>query len=562
MAFTFGKEFTASAFTGVENSFIKEYLPSASGDAVKVYLYGLYLCRTDETDITAEDFALKTGVPVDTVLDCLKYWEEFGLISVLSTSPLSVVYLPANSFSSYKPRKIKAEKYTDFSKSVQAILPSRMISTGEYTEYFNIMETYGILPDAMILIIKYCADLKGPSVRYQYVSAVAKNFGKDGITTVEQVERRLSSYMLFTGAIARILKAMGVKRQPEVEDLTYLKKWTEEMNFEPEVIEFAASKLKRGSVEKLDAFLLELYSIKSFSKGEIADYLGKKQSIYDLAVKINRALSVYTEVMDTVVDTYTKKWLSFGFTGDTLLFIASYCFKSGKNTLQYMDELVCGLRERGFIDLSSVSDYFESVKRTDEFIGKVLLTAGVNRRPNSWDRNNLATWKSWNFSEEMILEAAKTAAGKSSPIPYMHGVLSNWKRDGVYTLSAISTENEQKSGALTQEEYNLEYERRRNKAVSRAQKNFEKAMGISGFAEIYGRLNSIEKDLAFAEIGKNEEMLAALKAEKENLTAAAEDLLKPLSLSLSDLSVKYACDKCNDTGYVGSKRCDCFNKKV
>ena len=562
MAFTFGKEFTASAFTDVENSFIKEYLPSASGDAVKVYLYGLYLCRAGETDVSVEDFAAKTGVAVDTVLDCLKYWEEFGLISVLSTSPLSVVYLPSNTFTSYKPRKIKAEKYTDFSKSVQAILPSRMISTGEYTEYFNIMETYGILPDAMILIIKYCADLKGPSVRYQYVSAVAKNFAKDGVTTVEQVERRLSSYVLFTGAIARILKAMGVKRQPEVEDLSFLKKWTEEMNFEPEVIEFAAGKLKHGSIEKLDAFLLELYSIKSFSKGEIADYLGKKQAIYDLAVKINRALSVYTEVMDTVVDTYTKKWLSFGFTGETLVFIAGYCFKTGKNTLQYMDELVCGLRERGFIDLSSVSDYFESVKKTDEFISKVLLTAGVNRRPNAWDRNNVATWKSWNFSEEMILEAAKTAAGKSSPIPYMHGVLSNWKRDGVFTLSAVSGKDEPKTSALTQEEYNLEYERRRNKAVSRAQKNFDKAMGIDGFAEIYGRLNSIEKDLAFAEMGKNEELLSSLKAEKEKLTIAAENLLKPFSITLADLSVKYACDKCNDTGYVGSKRCDCFNKKV
>lgn len=563
MSFSFSKEFSAASFTGIENAFIKEYLPASSGDAVKVYLYGLYLCQNHEDDITLESFSNKTGIDEDTVKDCLKYWEEFGLISLISTDPLSVEYLPVNSYVSFRPRKIKAEKYTDFSKSVQAIIPSRMISTGEYTEYFNIMETYGILPDAMIMIIKYCADLKGNSVNYKYISTVAKNFGKDGITTVEQVERRLSSYTLFTGEIARILKAMGVRRQPEVEDLDYLKKWTGELGFESEVIEFAASKLKHGTINKLDAFLLELYSIKSFSKGEIADYVNKKQAIYDLTVKINRALSVYVDVLDTVVNTYTNKWLSYGFDGDTLVLIANHCFKTGKNSLSAMDGLIESLRERGFIDLTSVSDCFEEEKKADEFISKMLTVAGVNRRPNAWDRINLANWKSWNFSEEMILEAAKTAAGKSSPIPYMHGVLSNWKRDNLFTVSEITAEQGAKtSDAKSQEEYNLEYERRRNKAVSRAQKNLEKAMDIAGFSDVYSRIHSIEKDLAFAEMGKNHELLASLSVEKENLILDAEKLLKTVSLTLSDLSPKYACDKCNDTGYVGTHRCDCYNKKV
>lgn len=563
MSFSFSREFSAAAFTGIENAFIKEYLPVSSGEAVKVYLYGLYLCQNKESDISLTDFAEKVGVIPQTVSDCLKYWEEFGLLSVLSEDPLTVSYLPVNSYSSYRPRRIKAEKYTDFSKSVQAILPSRMISTGEYTEYFNIMETYGILPDAMLLIIKYCADLKGTAVNYRYIAAVAKNFGKDGVNTVEQVERRLSSYMLFTGAISRILKAMGARRQPEIEDLGFLKKWTGELGFDPDVIEFAAGKIKHGSIEKLDAFLLELYSIKCFSKGEIADYMGKKQKIYDLAVKINRSLSVYSEVLDTVINTYTKKWLSYGYQEDALIFVADYCFKSGKNSLSFMDELIESLREKGIIDLTSVSDYFENLKNTDAFISKMLLIAGVNRRPNQWDRNNLITWKSWNFSEEMILEAAKSAAGKSSPIPYMNGILSNWKRNGTFNVADISADTRATSDASkSQEEYNLEYERRRNKAVSRAQKNLEKAMGTEYFPEIYGRLNSIEKDLAFASIGKNEELLSSLKEEKEKLISSAEKILSTLSLTLSDLTPKYACEKCNDTGYVGTHRCDCFNKKV
>ena len=43
-----------------------------------------------------------------------------------------------------------------------------MISTSEYTEYFNIMETYGIKPDAMLLIVRYCVDRKGEDIGYKY----------------------------------------------------------------------------------------------------------------------------------------------------------------------------------------------------------------------------------------------------------------------------------------------------------------------------------------------------------------------------------------------------------
>ena len=52
MSFTaFSKDFTANMFTSVENQFITKYLPQANGDAVRVYLYGLYLCSCKvETD--------------------------------------------------------------------------------------------------------------------------------------------------------------------------------------------------------------------------------------------------------------------------------------------------------------------------------------------------------------------------------------------------------------------------------------------------------------------------------------------------------------------------------
>ena len=561
MICSFSKEFSKNATTNVENSFITQYLPSAGDNAVKVYLYGLYLCNHPEKEFDLKEFADTLSLSEEKVKDCFCYWEEFGLCSILSYEPFTISYLPLNATTS-KPRKYKAEKYSEFTKGLQVLLPSRMISTSEYTEYFNIMETYSIKPEAMLMIVQYCVDRKGADIGYHYISKVAKDFGNREINTAEKVEKELSSYLLRTSEIAKILKAMAIKRQPDIEDLNLFKKWTNELNFEPENITFVASKLKKANVNKLDELLHKLYSTKCFSKQEIQNYLDNAEKIYNLTISINKALGVYVEVLEPEIESFISKWISYGFTQETLLYIANNMFIEGKNTLAEMNDFIDYLRNRGFIDLSSVNDYFEEQKRTDEFIKKLLLTIGANRRPTPWDRENYAMWKSWNFTEEMILEAGKISSGKSSSIAYMNGILSNWKNNSIFTPESIGEKATLNQANNSQEEYNREYERRRNLAVSRAQKNTEKAMEIEGVKQILSRLNSLEKDLAFAEIAGDQDKLTSLENEQKRLNLEVESLLKTKKLSLKDLSPVYACDKCNDTGYVGTHRCDCFNNKV
>ena len=88
----------------------------------------------------------------------------------------------------------------------------------------------------------------------------------------------------------------------------------------------------------------------------------------------------------------------------------------------------------------------------------------------------------------------------------------------------------------------------------------EKASFEPEFMEVYGRLNGIEKDLAFAEIAANNDLLLKLENEKKELNEKLSKILKNIGLTISDLSPKFACDKCKDTGYVGTHRCDCYGK--
>lgn len=432
---TFSKEYSALNNTSVENVFIYEYLPQATGNDVKIYLYGLFLCQNAEFDMSLPSFAKELSLTEEEVKDAFLYWEEFGLVTILSADPFTVKYLPFSVGA--KPRKIKPEKYAAFSESAQMLLPKRMLSTHEFSEYFSIMETYGIKPEAFLMIIKYCADLKGDDIGYKYIAAVAKDFGARRICTPEQVEEELASYTLRTADLERILKALSLRRKPEIEDSNYFYKWTKELGYEPDNIVAAAKSMKKGSMKKLDEFILELYHRKVFTKAEIESYSQKKRELYELTVKINRALGVYYDVIDTEVDTYVAPWVSSGFDEESLLFIARYCFKKRKNTPEGMDEVLSQLKKNGVISYDSIARYFVSLSADDKFLASVLERAGVPRRPNGWDRDLLRQWRAWNFSEEMILEAAALAAGKNSPLPYMNSVLGAWKQKGIFSKELI-----------------------------------------------------------------------------------------------------------------------------
>ncbi len=430
---SFSGEYNRNNNTVIDNKFLNDYLPEATGDAVKVYVYGLFVCN-GEDDVSIEKFAENLKLDEDAVKDCFKYWEEFGLVDVISSDPLLVKYLPINAF---KPKKFKPEKYTEFNKSLQVLIPERMITTSEFSAYFSVMEEYSVKPEAMLMIVKYCVDLKGSSVPFKYVLKVASDFAARGITTTQKIEKELSAYTLRTGDLADIANVVSPDKKPDVEDGNLYKKWTEEFGFTKEAVIFAAKKSKAKSFIKLDKELLSLYSAKRFDNSEINSYYDDKSRITDLAYRINRELSVYKSVIEPVVENYVYPWINKGYDEDALIFIANYCFKKNRCSLEEMNDTVDNLYKKGLVTLNSIVEYIKTSTIEDNFIKEIISTAGLSRKPTEWDRENLKTWRGWNFSDEMILEAAKLSQGKN--IAYINAVLSAWKSQGVYSVEQIPT---------------------------------------------------------------------------------------------------------------------------
>lgn len=431
---SFSKETITNSSTVLDNRFISTYLPEANGDAIKIYIYGLFVCQESDSDISFDKFCNDVKLDKDVVSDCFRFWEELGIVNVLSEDPFIVKYLPV---AQSKPRKYSAEKYGEFNKALQVLIPERMITTNEYAAYFSLMEENGLKPEALLMIVKYCVDLKGGAIGLRYILKVANDFIARGITTTTKIEKELSDYSLKTGEFASLMNYILPNKKPQIEDLKLFEKWNKQLLYDIDTIIFIAKSAKIKNIEKLDKEIDVLYASKKFSEKEIADYYKSKAKTTELAYAINRSLSVYTEVIDPVIENYVIPWQNMGYDEETLLFLATYCFKKNRRSLEEMNEVIEKLYKNGLITLTSIAEYLKSISADDDFIKKLLLIAGLSRKPTEWDRANLKTWRSWNFSDEMICEACAIAAGKSNPMSYVNAVLSGWKSEGIFTADKI-----------------------------------------------------------------------------------------------------------------------------
>ncbi len=562
---SYSKEFSFSSYTSVENQFIQKYMAIADGDAVKVYLFGLYLCQNMQGEYSLTEAADTLHLSENAVVEFFRFWEDFDLLEIVSYQPFSVRYFPAD-FAKGKPKRIRTEKYSDFNKALQSLMPKRMISASEFMKYFSVMEEYGIKPEAMLLIVRYCIDLKGENIAINYILQVAKNFAAEGITTVEQVETKLSDYVVRGDELSAILRALGSAKKPEPEDYKLFKKWTEEMGFDPAAIRFTASLLKKGGFAKLDETLGELYANKKFGEAEIRDFLSRKTEIRSLTLSIAKELGVYCQVVDTYTDNFVSTWLAAGFEDNSLLQLAKYCFRRERKSFEKMDELIKKLAQMGVVSAESIVAYMETEAREREFAAEVLRAAGVSRRVNNWDRDCLRNWRNWGFSDDMILKAAVLAEGKASPVPYIASVLSSWKAKGIFSPDALARTETAPAAKTAAVEKDEEFKRKvrsyyfnlREKAEDRAEYYRKRAESDAQYADCEEKIKSTEIELAKAEVlgGDVEGLGAALsKLRKERSSA-----LKRLRITESMLVPQYRCKICNDTGFdKDGNVCKCYH---
>ncbi|MFR5061842.1 MAG: DnaD domain protein [Christensenellales bacterium] len=426
------KEITSEAKIQVDNAFFTDFMPFAPENYVKVYLYGLSLAYlADETVNTIEEIAKRLNIDAAVVSEAFSYWANCGIVNVLSSSPASVEYLPINK-NTLSLRKFSKTKYKDFNDQLHAMLPCRNILPNEYNEYYSIMEAMHIEPSAMLAVIAYSIRQKGEDVNYAYILAVARNLAHQGCLTYERVNEQLSEFDLYDKDLLAVLKSLGSKKSPTIDDKHLFKKWTKTMGFTLETVVQVAKSVKKGGMDRLDALMVKYYENRLFSWQEIEEFNKNRERLYSLTRNLNRIIGVYYEQLDFIIETYVTKWLNFGFDDETLLKIADYCFKHNIRTLEGLNETVEKFYRQGLLTEDSINAFMSEAVRRDEDIRAALDAAGVTRPITSRDRDAYRTWTyAWKMDKDAVLYAASLAAGNMNPVAYMNTVLGRWHSEGI-----------------------------------------------------------------------------------------------------------------------------------
>ena len=200
---SFSSQLVIENTTAVHNAFIEEHLPAMNGDVLRVYLYGLHIAgMVTRPDNTLESIAAILRLTTDEVVDCYKWLQDQGLVEVLNFNPIMVQYLPVKS-GARSLAKYNKDEFRDFNTHMEAVIKGRMITPGEFTEYYEFIRRHHIEPMALVMCAQHCVSVKEDKASYKYILTVARQWVYEGIRTVKAVEEKLATEL----AMQKILKS-------------------------------------------------------------------------------------------------------------------------------------------------------------------------------------------------------------------------------------------------------------------------------------------------------------------------------------------------------------------
>lgn len=432
MAFcSLGKDYIKEGYTQIDNLFLGAYLPAADAVDCKVYLYGLMLAAEGGDGNTLERMSMALKLTEDRIIRAFGYWEEQGLLTIGKTHPLKITYHSVKA--PLTPAvKINAGEYSVFVEEMARLFPEKVLSHNEIMAFIETMRQYKIEVNAMLMITKYCMDIKG-AASTPYVLAVASDWARQGITSEEDVTAHIEELERNNEDIRSILRTLGVKSEAGLEDRQLYLKWTKEYGYRMDAILAAARSLKRkGGMGRLSKTLDELKNAGALSAREVSDYLKNKEDNIGLSSDIVRMLGTYYSSYDMIIETYLSPWQAKGFDGGAIRTIAKYCFIKNIKTLDGMNGVVDRFYRLGILTTEGVERYMERQAEIDKLIKEVLEKAESQAFISARDREFYKTFvEVWGFDHQIILLAAEYSAGKPFPMANINRTLALLKDNGI-----------------------------------------------------------------------------------------------------------------------------------
>lgn len=421
--------------TPVENLFLMEHMPHAPGDYVRVYLYGLMLCRYPTEDASAESVAKALGLKPDEVTEAFRYWERAGLVMRLSDKPPRYQYIsPQRALLSGEDPQDGAYQYRDFFQRIQSILGAdRLVTPQEQAKAVDWIETLKLPEDVALMLVESQVEKTkkaGKSLRYVFrdMDTVALRWANEDIRTVESAQEWLKRDGAAAQAARAVLRHLGIRRVATLDEIQLAEKWVGELGLTQEDITAACkefTKTANPSFAYLNTILIRR------SRGEGIDHFAEiKQTLSALG-----APGMPTEAQAAI---YTRL-LARGFDHQAILYAAGQCSQKGKKTFEDLERRLDAWQREGITTREAAEEYARQREPGEKLMAQVYEILSLSARPSRYDVSAAVSWLSA-FPTDVILFAAERSKGMLKPVGYMSKILREWQTKGVRTLEEAKAE--------------------------------------------------------------------------------------------------------------------------
>lgn len=388
----FSNEHAMMEMTPVENIFIAEYMPKAPDNSVKVYLYGLMLCRNPYMD--AEDIQLALGLDEQAVIEAFFYWEKQGLIRVVGEDPVQVRYLtPRQHAVSSAPSPVM--EYAEHVAALNSVFTARTLSSTELRHMLDWVEVFGMDKDAMAAVAEYCVAMKGQKVSVNYMDAVAKSWAEAGILTKERAMEHIKAMAERASGAQKLLNRWRISRKPTQDELNMYEKWTKGWGFDEESIQAACVEMTgayKPSFNYLDAILESYRHSGAVSAAEVDEYLKKKDAAREAVRELTRLIFERAGIKRAPkshereqVDRWNGEW---SLPAELLLYAAD-CAKNSSTPFAQVRRLASQWHEAGVLTLSAARERMEDADQSAKKDAKKKDTRALRYSQRSYSDDDL-----------------------------------------------------------------------------------------------------------------------------------------------------------------------------
>ena len=284
-----GESSLISSSTSISDLFFTEYLSQANGDFVKVYMY-LYFISKYNNDLKINDLAKKLELPLKTIQDALKYWEEQGLLirkgqGFFLTNILEIeiqkLYKPKVSLSPENMKAISDNRIR--SNAITAINDEffqGVMSPSWYGDIDLWFKKYNFDEEVMIALFRYCCNRS--ALNRNYVATVASAWNKSKIQTFADLDSYFQKQEKLNVQCKDIKKKLRLTRNLSMFEEAYVEKWIMNYGYDSNVIDLALMKTtskSNPSFEYIDKLISDWHEKNFKTADQIKKYLDNKKNL-------------------------------------------------------------------------------------------------------------------------------------------------------------------------------------------------------------------------------------------------------------------------------------------